>query len=75
MAGPDAIQLSPGEAPHLVGLPGKEKPSLVVRTDIANVYGKVLPRFLFSRLIEGAVEQALRLDAAYVVVNLLLLPE
>ena len=74
-ANPDAIQLSPGLAPMLQGIPGKTKPSLVLRTDVANIYGKALPRFLFSRLVEGAVEQAVRLDAACVVVNLLLLPD
>ena len=52
----------------------KEKPSLVLRTDVANVYGKDLPRTLFSRMIEDPVEQALRLDAACVVVNLFLIP-
>lgn len=73
-ANPDAVQLSPGLAPLLQGVPGKARPSLVLRTDVANVYGKDLPRYLFSRLIEDAVEQALALDAACVVVNLLLLP-
>lgn len=74
-AGPDAIQLTPGQAPLLQGLPGKAKPALVMRTDVANCYGKTLPRYLFSHLLDGAVEQAIRLDAAAVVVNLLLLPE
>ena len=74
-ANPDAIQLSPGLAPILQTLPGKAKPALVLRTDVANVYGKSLPRYLFSRLIEDAVEQAVQLDAACVVVNLLLLPD
>ena len=74
-ANPDAIQLSPGTAPILQSIPGKDKPSLVLRTDVANVYGKKLPRHLFSELVEGAVEQALRLDAACVVVNLFLIPE
>lgn len=73
-AGPDAIQLAPGQAPLLQGIPGPGKPALVLRTDVANVYGQQLPRHLFSELVEGAVEQALRLDAACVVVNLLLLP-
>ena len=73
-ANPDAIQLTPGVAPLLQAIPGKAKPSLVLRTDVANVYGKELPRFLYSRIIENAVEQALLLDAACVVVNLLLLP-
>lgn len=74
-ARPDAIQLPPGTAPILQSIPGKKKPSLVLRTDVANVYGANLPRLLFSRMIEDAVEQALRLDAACVVVNLLLLPD
>ncbi len=74
-ANPDAVQLSPGLAPILQTISGKAKPSLVLRTDIANVYGKTLPRYLFSRLIEDAVEQAVQLDAACVVVNLLLLPD
>ena len=46
----------------------------MLRTDVANVYGKDLPRTLFSRMIEDPVEQALRLDAACVVVNLFLIP-
>lgn len=74
-ASPDAIQLTPGLAPLLQHIPGKAKPALVLRTDVANVYGKTLPRYLFSHIIEQAVEQALRLDAACVVVNLLLLPD
>jgi class I fructose-bisphosphate aldolase len=74
-ANPDAVQLSPGLAPILQSIPGKAKPSLVLRTDVANIYGKSLPSYLFSRLIEDAVEQALMLDAACVVVNLFLLPD
>ena len=73
-ANPDAIQLTVGQAEILQRQPGKQKPSLVLRTDVANVYGAELPRFLFSKLIDEPVEQALRLDAACVVVNLLLLP-
>jgi class I fructose-bisphosphate aldolase len=75
VANPDAIQLSPGQAPLLQELPGKQKPALVMRSDIANVYGKQLPNYLFSQLVRDPVEQALALDAACVVVNLLLLPE
>jgi class I fructose-bisphosphate aldolase len=73
-ADPDAIQLTVGQARLLQQIPGKKKPSLVLRTDVANVYHKELPRFLFSHIIEDAVEQAVRLDAACVVVNLLELP-
>jgi len=74
-AGPDAIQLTVGQAHHLQSLPGKEKPALVLRTDVANVYGSALPRSLFSRMIDAPVEQGLGLDAACVVVNLFRIPE
>jgi len=73
-AAPDAIQLSPGAARILQSRPGP-KPALVLRTDVANVYGPTLPRHVFSELVEGAVGEALRLDAACVVINLLLLPD
>lgn len=73
-AGPDCIQLSVGQAKHLQDIPGKEKPGLVLRTDAANIYGSTLPRFLFSEVVEDAVEHAVRLDAVAVCVNLLLLP-
>ena len=79
-AAPDAIQLSPGQAPLLQRIAGA-KPALVLRTDVANVYGRegtartsAAREYLFSEVVEDAVEQALRLDAACVVVNLLLLP-
>ena len=71
---PDAIQLTLGQSQHLQSIRGKQKPSLVLRTDVANVYGKELPRTLFSYLAEDAVEQALQLDAACVVVNLFQIP-
>ncbi|MEM7642648.1 MAG: aldolase [Pseudomonadota bacterium] len=73
-AAPDAIQLSPGMARHLQSIPGPGKPALVLRTDVANIYAKDLPRHLFSVVIEDAVAQAVRLDAACLCVNLLLLP-
>lgn len=73
-AGPDAIQLTVGQAAHLQALPVRPKPALVLRTDVANVYGNVLPRALFSRMIAKPVTQALRLDAACVVVNLFRIP-
>ena len=73
-AAPDAIQLTPGTAPILQAIPGKTRPALVLRTDIANVYGNPLPKKLFSVIIEDVVEQAIVLDAACVVVNLLMLP-
>jgi len=74
-AAPDAIQLTVGQAGHLQAIPGKEKPVLVLRTDVANVYGRQLPRTLFSRMIENPIEQAIRLDAVCVVVNLFNIPD
>jgi len=74
-ARPDAIQLAPGNARHLQSRPGSDKPALVLRSDIANVYGKQLPRVLYSQLIENAVEQSLRLDASCIVANLFLIPD
>lgn len=73
-AAPDAIQLPPGTAPLLQARAGKNRPALVLRTDIANVYGTPLPDVLFSEVIDKPVEQGIRLDAACVVVNLLNLP-
>jgi DhnA family fructose-bisphosphate aldolase class Ia len=72
-AAPDAIQLSPGQATLLQSRVGP-KPALVLRTDVANVYGPEHPGRLFSELVAGAADEALRLDAACVVVNLLQLP-
>jgi DhnA family fructose-bisphosphate aldolase class Ia len=74
-ANPDAIQLSAGMARHLQAIPGKSKPSLVLRTDVANIYAKDLPRHLFSQIIDRAIEQAVALDAACLCVNLLLMPD
>ncbi|MCB1105973.1 MAG: aldolase [Opitutaceae bacterium] len=74
-AGPDAIQLTVGQAPHLQAAPIRPKPALVLRTDVANVYGTQLPRTLFSRVLADPVGQAVRLDAACVVVNLFRIPE
>lgn len=73
-AAPDAIQLPPGTAPMLQSIQGKSRPALVLRTDIANIYGNPLPSALFSEVIDRPVEQAIALDAACVVVNLLMLP-
>ena len=73
-AAPDAIQLSIGQAMILQSTAGKQKPSLFLRTDVANVYGKTLPSAIYSEIIGDAVEQAIRLDAACVVVNLFNLP-
>jgi len=74
-AGPDAVQLAPGQAPLLQDVPGKQKPALVLRTDVTNVYGRTLPADPFVQLLDGAIERALRLDAACVVANLFLIAE
>ena len=73
-AGPDAIQFSIGQAALLQSIPGREKPALVLRSDVNNVSGSELPHALFSRTIGNAVEQAVRLDAACVAVNLFRIP-
>ncbi|MBL9216725.1 MAG: hypothetical protein JNG83_14705 [Opitutaceae bacterium] len=73
-AAPDAIQLTVGQAHHLQSQKVKGRPALVLRTDVANVYGRQLPRHLFSRVIDDAVLQAVRLDAACIVVNLFQIP-
>ncbi len=73
-AAPDAVQLTVGQARHLQAIAGKEKPSLVLRTDVANIYGKELPATSFSRMIEDCILQAVRLDAACVCVNLFQIP-
>ena len=51
-AAPDAIQLTVGQAKYLQSKMGRQKPSLVLRTDVANVYGKELPTSAFSKMIE-----------------------
>ncbi|MFC6356376.1 class I fructose-bisphosphate aldolase [Luethyella okanaganae] len=73
-AGPDAIQLTLGQAPLLQSVPGKKKPGLVLRTDIANVYNDPLESPLHSIHVPDAIEIAVRLDAVAVCVNLLDLP-
>ncbi len=73
-AGPDAIQLTTGQARHLQDIPGRNKPALVLRVDVANVYGKELPATRFSSMIDEAMLQAVRLDAACVCVNLFQIP-
>ena len=74
-ANPDAIQLTTGQARHLQVVQGKQKPTLVLRTDTANIYGSELPETRFNLALEEAVLQAVRLDAAAVCVNLFVLPE
>lgn len=73
-ASPDAIQLTVGQAHLLQSKPGRDKPALVLRSDTANVYGRQQPDRAFAVLIDDPVGQALRLDAACVVVNMFDVP-
>ena len=73
-AAPDAVQLTCGQARHLQSIPGRHKPSLVLRTDVANVYGRELPSAVYSGLIAEPALQAVRLDAACMCVNLFQIP-
>src|SRR6516164_8688828 len=68
-AGPDAIQLGVGQARLLQNVAGR-KPALVLRGDVANVYGPDLPAQLFCMALGSAVEHAVRVDAAALVLNL-----
>ena len=73
-AAPDAIQLTIGQLKYLQRIPGKQKPSLVLRTDVANVYGASLPAFSFSKMIDEPVIQAVRADAVCLCINLFSIP-
>lgn len=74
-AEPDALLLGLGQSCLLQDLPGKQKPSLIVRADPTNFYGIPTPAHVFAELTERVVELALRLDAASVVVNILWAPD
>lgn len=73
-ANPDAIQLTLGQARLLQRVPGKQKPALVLRSDVANVYGNPLDTHIFSHHVPNAIEEAVRLDAVAVCANLMHLP-
>jgi len=73
-AGPDAIQLSVGQADLLQRHPGRDKPALVLRTDTPNIYGPEPPSEPWTVMIDDPVGHAVRLDAACVVINLLDVP-
>jgi class I fructose-bisphosphate aldolase len=76
-AGPDAIQMNYGQSDVLQRIPGKSKPALVMRTDVGNPYNPQTHRVMFNILqnSEEPILEALRMDAACVVANLLLLPD
>ncbi len=73
-ANPDAVQLTLGHARLLQAVPGKQKPALVLRSDVANVYANPLDKHLFSHHIPNAIEEAVRLDAVAICANLMQLP-
>ena len=75
-AGPDAIQMNVGQADVLQTLPGARKPALVLRTDAGNLYNATTHRVMFNQLVhwDEPILGALKLDAACVVCNLLLMP-
>lgn len=71
---PDAIQVTPGQAALIQEGVTRGGPALVLRGDVANVYGQELDEHLYSRHFPNIVEQALRLDAVCIVLNLIQLP-
>jgi len=73
-AGPDALLLTPGTAPLLQKHRGRNRPALVLRLDVPDVYGEQHPDEPSSTMMADPVELAVRLDAACVVVNLLDVP-
>ena len=73
-AKPDAVQLTPGMAGLIQNRACRHKPAVVLRNDISNVYDFRLGYQPFCRLDEGSVEEAVRLDAACVVVTLISIP-
>lgn len=74
-ANPDAILVTLGQAHWLQNLTQKPKPALVVRADITNFYCLPTPQRIFCSLFDDLLEQAVALDAAAIVVNLLWAPD
>jgi len=75
-AGPDAIQMNFGQSDVLQSILGKNKPALVMRVDIGNPYNPTTHDVMYNILQDenNPILGALRMDAACVVCNLLLLP-
>lgn len=69
-ADPDAVLLTPGQAPLLQRWRGRDRPGLLLRADATNIHGGTVGDDLFTTLVADPVGQALRLDAVGVVVNL-----
>jgi class I fructose-bisphosphate aldolase len=76
-AGPDAIQMTYGQADLLQSRPEKDKPALVMRIDMGNPYNAERHRVMWSMLQnhDDPIIGALEMDAAAVVVNLFMLPD
>lgn len=77
VAGPDAIQMTYGQADLLQTRPENDKPALVMRIDMGNPYNDRRHREMWSMLqnAEEPIIGALEMDAACVVVNLFMLPD
>jgi len=76
LAGPDAIQTNYGQSDILQNISGKNKPALVMRVDVGNPYNAEVHKVMYSALQNEnePILEALKMDAACVVCNLLLLP-
>lgn len=76
-ARPDAIQVNYGQADLLQRAPQREKPALVLRTDVGNAYNAARHREMWAVLHnpEAPILAALQMDAAAVVVNLYMIPD
>jgi class I fructose-bisphosphate aldolase len=76
-AGPDAIQMTYGQADLLQARPERDKPALVMRLDMGNPYNASRHRVMWAELQNAAdpVLPAVEMDAACVVVNLFMLPD
>lgn len=68
--GPDALLLTPGQAPLLQRHPGRDKPALILRVDATNIHGGRADDDTFTSLVADPIGHAVRLDAAAVVANL-----
>ena len=76
-AGPDAIQMTFGQADLLQARPERDKPALVLRLDMGNPYNATRHRVMWAELqnANDPVLPAVEMDAACVVVNLFMLPD
>lgn len=76
-AGPDAIQMNYGQSDILQRIPSNRKPALVMRVDAGNPYNATQHEVMFDILNDerNPLLAALRMDAACVICNLLLLED